>query len=279
MIVTRNIAEEQSQLWNGPGAEAWVESQRSLDRMFRPFEDLLVTAVAAAPARRVLDVGCGTGATTIAVSRLLDAEGQALGIDISAPMIEVARRRARDSGSLAEFVVADAQSHGFEPGAFDVIVSRFGVMFFADPVRAFGNLRRAAAPGARLRCIAFRGAEENPFMTTAERAAAPLLPNLPPRQAGPGQFAFADADHVRGILERGGWAEIDIEPLDVVCTFPENELMPYLKRLGPVGMALRDADEATRVSIVTALRSAFDGYVHGNEVCFTAACWMLKALA
>src|SRR5687768_7532632 len=139
MNVTRRITEEQMKLWNGPAGQSWVESQQILDHLFEPFERLLVAAVDATAARRVLDVGCGTGATTLAVSQALGAEGRAVGIDISAPMIELARRRARQSGSRAEFIVADAETHAFESEEFDAVTSRFGVMFFDDPAKAFEN--------------------------------------------------------------------------------------------------------------------------------------------
>ena len=115
-------------------------------------------------------------------------------------------------------------------------------------------------------------------MTTAERAAAPLLPNLPPRRPdGPGQFAFADDRRVRGILEESGWTDIDIRPIDVECTFPETDLVAYLTRLGPVGLILQEADERTRARVVDAVRPAFDPFVHGSDVRFTAACWMVEA--
>jgi hypothetical protein len=147
-------------------------------------------------------------------------------------------------------------------------------MFFADPVRAFGNLRRAAKPGARLRVLAWRSTAENPFMTTAER----FLTNLPPRRSdAPGQFAFADPDRVNSILLESGWGGIQIEPVDVECAFPESALLVYLTRLGPVGTALAEADEQTRARVIEAARKAFDPYVHGGEVRFTAACWMICA--
>jgi len=145
-------------------------------------------------------------------------------------------------------------------------------------VRAFANLRRAATGDAALRCVAWRGAEANPFMTAAEQAAAPLLPNLPPRRAGePGQFAFADKRRVRRILEDGGWTDVDIRPLDVECTLPEADLIAYLTRLGPVGRILQEADAETRARVIDAIRPAFDPYVRGADVRFTAACWMLEA--
>lgn len=178
----------------------------------------------------------------------------------------------------ARFICANAQDHVFEPASFDMFISRFGVMFFEDSVRAFANLRRAARANVRLQFIAWRSATENPFMTTAERAAAPLLPNLPARRPGaPGQFAFADRHRVYTILEESGWAGIDIRPIDVACTLPEKELINYLTRLGPVGLIFQKTDDRTRRQVIETVRAAFDPYVHGAEVRFTAACWMVGA--
>ncbi|MEJ1172438.1 class I SAM-dependent methyltransferase [Variovorax sp. CCNWLW235] len=272
---------EQAALWNGRAGRAWVDAQESLDRLFTPFENLLVDEVRAAQARRVLDVGCGTGATTLAIARVLGAGGHCTGADISEPMIAAARARANREGAPASFVCGDAQRHPFEPASFDLVVSRFGVMFFDSPVQAFSNLLNAAKSGARLRAIAWRSAAENPFMTTAERAAAPLLPNLPARKPGaPGQFAFADPGRVASILEESGWAGIDIRPIDVECALPESDLMGYLTRLGPVGLVLQDeTDERRRAQVIATVRAAFEPYVRGSEVRFTAACWMIGAQA
>ncbi|HEY0872824.1 MAG TPA: class I SAM-dependent methyltransferase [Vicinamibacterales bacterium] len=270
----------QMALWNGPAGCAWVESQALLDQVLRPFEDLLVGAVPAGRGGRVLDVGCGTGSTTLAVARRLGPNGSCTGIDISEPMIAAARARAEREATAASFLQGDAQIHAFEPAVFDLIISRFGVMFFDDAVQAFGNLRRAANDEASLRFIAWRSAAENPFMTTAERAAAPLLPDLPVRRPdGPGQFAFADRQRIYSILEESGWVDVDVRPIDIVCTMLEKELVPYLTRLGPVGLILREADERTRTQVVETIRAAFDPYVHGAEVRFTAACWVVSARA
>jgi ubiquinone/menaquinone biosynthesis C-methylase UbiE len=269
---------DQAALWNGPSGQAWIDGQVLLDGMFRDFERILVDEVAAQDARRVLDVGCGTGATTLAIAKRIGPGGRSVGVDISAPMIAVARARAAKERSTAEFVVADAGSDDLGAAGFDLLVSRFGVMFFEDPQRAFMRLRRHVRAGGAMRCIAWRHAAENPFMTTAERAAAPLLPSMPVRKAeGPGQFAFADSHQVSRLLEAAGWRDVELRPLDIECRFPETALVPYLTRLGPVGMALRDADEATRQRLVGTLRAAFDPYVRGDEVRFIAACWMLVA--
>jgi SAM-dependent methyltransferase len=223
----------------------------------------------------VLDVGCGTGATTLAAAQRTRS---AVGIDLSEPMVAAARRRAERSGSQARFLCADAQAYGFEPSSFDVVISRFGVMFFADPEAAFANLRRASRKDARLRLIVWRSAQENAFMTTAERAAEPLLPNLPPRRPDlPGQFAFADSGRVRALLERSGWQRIEIRPIDVVCAMPEGDLLLYVGRVGPVGLALQELDAGRRAVVLDAVRAAFEPFVHGSEVRFVAACWDIAA--
>jgi SAM-dependent methyltransferase len=275
---THDSQHEQKELWNGAAGRAWVDAQAVLDRLFTPLEVRLVEAVTATSAHTVLDVGCGTGSTTLAMARALAPHGRTIGVDISEPMIALARARAAEERAPSEFICADAQTHAFDPRSVDMITSRFGVMFFSDPVQAFSNLRRAARSDAQLRLIVWRSAEENPFMTTAERAAAPLLPDLPPRRPdGPGQFAFANRDHVQSILETSGWLGIDFQRLDVVCTLEEEDLARYATRLGPVGMFLQNADEDTRARIAHAIRSAYDPYVHGGEVRFTAACWMVSA--
>ena len=270
----------QAMQWGSHRGHAWVEAQDLLDRLFQPFEDMLVDAVGAAAGHRVLDIGCGTGSTTVAVARRLGDGGSSLGVDISEPMIAAARERAERERVPATFARADAQTYEFEPASYDTIISRFGVMFFDDSVRAFANLRRAAKGGAALRAIVWRSAVDNPFMTVAERAAAPLLPNLPVREPDePGQFAFADPRRVRDILERSGWSGIEIRPIDVECAMAVEDLVPYLTRLGPVGVALQDAGDAVRAHVIETVRGAFEPYVRGGVVRFTAACWMVEAHA
>jgi SAM-dependent methyltransferase len=270
----------QAALWNGAAGRAWVDEQALLDRLFAPFLERLVGEVAAEAPGSVLDIGCGAGATTVAIARRLGPAAPATGVDISEPLVSAARARAEREGVPATFIRADAEDHAFEPASVDMVVSRFGVMFFADPVRAFANVRQAARPGAALRAIAWRSGAENPFMTAAERAAAPLLPDLPPRRAdGPGQFAFADAGRVRGILADSGWTAIDVHPIDVECRLSEADLVSYLTRLGLVGIALRDADDATRQRVIPVVRAAFDPFVVDGECRFTAACWAIDARA
>lgn len=269
----------QSNPWNARGGEVWAEQQEMLDRLFRPFEPLLADAIRASGANDVLDVGCGAGATTLAAARHLGPPGRCTGVDLSVRLIETAQRRAAATGiENAGFVAADAQRHGFEPGRFDGLISRFGVMFFADPVAAFANLRRAARPEAGLTFIAWRGADENPFMTAAEQAAAPLLPELAPRDPqAPGQFAFADPERVRHILTASGWRDVEIRPLDVACTLPPDDLDAYAATMGPVGLLLPALEDQRRRRILAAVRQGFDVYVSAGAANFTAACWRIQA--
>jgi SAM-dependent methyltransferase len=270
---------EQAALWNDAAGRAWVEMQSVLDGMLAPFNALLIEHSCLDEKGRVLDVGCGAGSTTLSVARRLGRQARCLGVDISATLIDVANGRAIEAGlDKVEFVQADVQTHAFEPNSFDSVISRFGVMFFDDPRAAFANIRGAAKRGAKLTFVAWRSPAENSFMTTAARAAAPLLPSLPaPEPSAPGQFGFADPDRVRRILEASGWQEIDIRSIDVPTCLAEKDLLAYVTRLGPVGLALREMDEHTRVQTAAAIRDAFDPFVQDGVARFIAACWLVSA--
>jgi SAM-dependent methyltransferase len=272
---------DQAALWNDAAGRTWVEMQEVLDRMLAPFEALLVREAFPGEGGRVLDVGCGAGATTRSMARRLGPRGRCVGVDISAPLVAAAEARAGAEGvTTATFVRADAQTHRFEPDGFDAVMSRFGVMFFDDPVAAFANLRSAARPTAPLTFVAWRGPADNPFMTTAARTAAPLLPELrAPDPDAPGQFAFADGEKVRRILDASSWTDADVRAIDVPCTVAEDDLLAYVTKLGPVGLALRDADEPTRARVTDALRAAFVPYVRDGAARFDAACWLVRARA
>ncbi|MDQ3031528.1 MAG: class I SAM-dependent methyltransferase [Myxococcota bacterium] len=274
---------DQAALWNEASGRTWVEMQDVLDRMLAPFEALLVEEGFPGEAGRVLDIGCGAGATTLSMARRLGPRGLCLGVDISAPLVAAAEERAISEGmASAAFVRADAQTHRFEPGHFDAVMSRFGVMFFDDPVAAFANLRRAARPSAPLTFVAWRSPADNPFMTTAARAAAPFLPAIgspAPDPDAPGQFAFADGSRVRRILDASGWTDVEVRAVDVPSSVAEEDLLAYVTKLGPVGLALRELDDPTRARITQALRTAFDPYVRDGAARFDAACWLVRARA
>ncbi len=278
MIASLAVSDEQSDFWNGVGGDAWVAMQPVLDRMFEAIAELLADAAAERGAERVLDVGCGVGATTVAIARRLGSDAGCTGVDISGPMVEAARERVAFDDHPPRFLLADAAAHSFEDGEFDLLVSRFGVMFFADPVAAFARLREAIAPGGGLRFVCWRSPEENSFLTTGAQATAHLLPEMPPREPGaPGPFAFAEKARIDEILSGAGWQGVEVEPVDFPCAFPVSDLPRYLARIGPVGSALREADDAKRAEVLRAARAAYQPFVIGEEVRFTARCWSVGA--
>jgi SAM-dependent methyltransferase len=213
------------------------------------------------------------------MARRLGANGLSVGVDVSGPLLALARQRAQTAGlDQARFVEADAQDHAFEPGGFDAILSRFGVMFFPDPDAAFANLRKALRPGGELVFACWRGPAENPLSQVPLEVAAPLLsePLAPPRE-GPGRFAFADPDRVRGVLTRSGWRDIEIAPLDAPMPVTLDELMVLSLELGSLGPVLRREDEATRAKVTDAVAARLRTYVQDGVVPMTAACWLVTA--
>ncbi|AKM31125.1 SAM-dependent methyltransferase [Pandoraea faecigallinarum] len=291
--MTEPVNQDQAELWNGRSGSAWVDNRAMLDRMFVPLAAFLIDraneVARQVPSGRALDVGCGTGGTTLALSQALGNTWQVTGADISAPMIAEARARSSPrspsspsshGGTPIEFVRADAQTHAFPPAHFDLAVSRLGVMFFDDPVAAFANLRAACRPGAWLHMLAWRSPAENPFMTVAERAAKPLLPDLPARRPGaPGQFGFAERMRVEDIMASSGWTNVSLTPVHFECSFAQADLRDYASRLGPVGLALAGLAPAERERVVDRLVEAYAPFVANGEVRFTAACWHLSARA
>jgi len=278
MAEAYQVNREQAVLWNDTAGRAWVEMQRVLDDMFTPFEKLLIERAVHDGTRGVLDIGCGSGVTTLAAARRVGPTGKCMGLDISATLLELARQRATRAGlGNVTFVEADAQTYAFEPNSFDAVISRFGVMFFDAPEAAFANIRRATRSDSKLACVVWRSPAENPFMTTAARAAAPLLSLKAPDPNAPGQFAFADADKVRRILQASGWKNIEIQSIDVPMQVAEADLLVYVTKLGPVGLALKDADAQTRDRVTIAVHAAFKPFIQDGVARFNAACWLVMA--
>lgn len=268
---------DQNTLWNGPAGENWVAQQTLLDGLFQPMADALRDELPAA-VTELLDIGCGTGASTLTAATMRP-DAHCTGVDISAPMLALARQRAAAIGRDIDFIVADAQRHDFAAARYDWIQSRFGVMFFEDTQAAFANLHRAARAGAGLRFIAWRSAQDNPFMTAAERALADQLV-LPARAPGaPGQFAFADGERVRRLLQSAGWQDVDVSPLDLTCFLTRDALASYVGQLGPVGLALRALPAEPADALLQQALAAFAPFIEGDRVRVETACWMIRARA
>jgi SAM-dependent methyltransferase len=206
---------DQAEFWNSAPAEKWVTHQADFDQRLRLLGDALIGRAAIRRGERVIDIGCGTGATTLALADQVGPEGSVLAIDLSAPMLALARRRSADRGQdNVRFLRADAQSHRFEESAHDLLISRFGVMFFSDPVAAFGNLRSALRPGGRLGFVCWAALERNPWfalpLAVGERWLGPAEPQPP---HAPGPLAFSETGYVEEILAAAGFADVAIETI------------------------------------------------------------------
>ncbi len=249
--------EAQVQYWNSAAGEKWVRHQEVMDQQLEVVTDLLLQTAAPRARESVLDVGCGTGATLLRLATAVGKEGHVLGCDVSAPMLALARQRIAAAGVLhVDLVQADAQSHDFTEDAFDLLVSRFGVMFFADPAAAFAHLRRSMRAGGRLAFVCWAPLADNPFfllpIQIATRHLGPAEPT-PPRAPGP--LAFSEPDYVGDILTGAGWSEVRIEdrrpPLRGFATAQEQAAFSI--EMGPVSrlIAERQPDAVT----VDALRA------------------------
>lgn len=271
---------DQKELWNGEAGTSWVEQQEVFDAMFAPITDALVAYVKETGAKRILDVGCGPGGTTRAMGAAVGAGADCVGLDISEPMIAAARANAAQEGAEAEYVVADAQTHGFDAGRFDAAVSRFGVMFFDDPVAAFANLRGAVREGGGLRAYTWRHPRDNAFMTVAGRTAKEFVPDMPKFDPeAPGQFGLCEEERVRRVLGEAGWRDVELAPFDFECVMPAGELIPFFTTRGPLGQVFSKMDAETQARVVEALEAAFAEYVDGDKVRYTAATWEVSARA
>ncbi len=204
----------QAAYWNGAGGRRWAENLDRHDALLRPISERLIAVADARPGELVLDIGCGCGATTIEFAARVAPEGEALGVDVSETLLRHARERAPEDVP-ARFIHADAMVYEAPPSEIDLVASRFGVMFFADPTKAFANLRAAMKPGGRLAFACWRAARDNPWLIVPLRAAAGHAPPLPEQgPEDPGPFAFADEDRVRRILYDAGFFDVDVEPED-----------------------------------------------------------------
>jgi SAM-dependent methyltransferase len=271
----------QAEYWSGATGQRWTDHQEHQDQVLRPVSDRLMAAADPKPGERVIDVGCGCGATTIDFAARVSPGGEVLGLDISEPMLARARERAPQH-LPARFVLADATVYDLEPEWADLVVSRFGVMFFADPARSFANLRKSVKPGGRLAFACWRAAKQNPWMIVPLREAgkhAPPLPETGPEEPGP--FAFADEARVRRILSDAGYADIVLTPqdleLDIAVGRGLDTAVAGALAIGPTSRMLNGQSEAVRAAAAADIRRALAARMRGNSVPLGAAIWMVRA--
>ncbi len=277
----RRTADNRDQIayWNDAAGLTWAKLQGVLDRQVQPLGREAIRRLAPRAGERILDLGCGCGQTSLAIAAQLGPAGAVLAIDVSRPMLAVARARdPSPAGAAIEFREADAQVEPFAPATFDAAFSRFGVMFFADPVAAFGNVRRALKPAGRLTFVCWRGLEESEWMRVPLEAAKDLLPPAAPADPqAPGPFAFADAARVRRILVEAGYADPRIEPFDaMVGGTGLEETVRLLCRIGPLGAAMRERPDLLPAA-TDAVRAALSSRLGPDGVRMRAAVWIVQA--
>lgn len=272
---------DQAVYWNGPAGHHWTERQQIQDLVLAPVSRILIERAGIAPDAHVIDVGCGCGATTIEVAKRLGPAGHVLGVDISAPMLARARELAPKDASI-EFILADATVHKFEPASFDLLISRFGVMFFADPAASFANLRTALKHGGRVVFACWREPRQNPWLMVPLKAAykhVPKLPEMAPHDPGP--FAFAQEDWVRHILTSAGFSSVATEAhdlqLDIAVGRGLEAAIEGALEIGPASRALEGQPEHLRDATIASIREALRPMVTDGKVPLGGSIWIVSA--
>lgn len=276
--------EDQIEYWNGKAGETWARMQDRMDRTLSPVTAALLSLAAPQHGEHVLDIGCGTGETSLALAAAVADEGTVLGLDVSEPMLARARERAEELLSEAEFRAADAATF-VDDDDFDLLVSRFGVMFFNDPTAAFANLRARAVTGGRLCFACWQKPSENLWATLPLQVLAELLPPAEPSDPlAPGPFAFADPARVHGILTEAGWQDIAFRAMAFTMIIGEGDdpisaAVHFNLRIGPAARAVRDAGPDVDAPARAALAKALEGYLSDGRVGLPGAIWLVTARA
>ncbi len=271
---------EQLAAWDGDEGEHWSTHEEHYDESVRVYSQRLADLAAIGPGERVLDLGCGCGATTRAAARAAH-DGAAVGIDLSSQMLERARRHAVEEGiDNVSFVHGDAQVHEFGAGVFDVVISRFGAMFFADPIAAFTNVGGAMAADGRMVLIAWQALARNEWLT-AIRAALAQGRELPTPPAGaPSPFAFAEPEHVRTILTAAGLRDVEVDEVDADFRMGADvdDALEFIGGVGVVRALLHDLDPEQQQVARDDLRGVIESHARSNGVFFGSSAWTIRAI-
>lgn len=279
-MAERSDAGMQAEFWNDAGGRMWVENIEQIHRLLQPLGELLTEHAAPRPGEAVLEVGCGGGHNAVALAHRVGSSGYVCGVDLSEPILAYARRQP-DLPPQLEYRCVDAAVADLGEGRFDLLFSRFGVMFFADPKAAFANLRRALRPGARLAFLCWQAPQANGWLSAPMEAVFSILPppEAPADPRAPGPFAFQEQAWIREILDAAGFGEVRVEGL--ATTMPMGtleEAVAYSMRFGPAVEALQQASEAERAAVERALRSAYEPFLDdGGRVAAPAATWLVTA--
>jgi SAM-dependent methyltransferase len=273
-------APTQSEYWNSDAGARWVRQQPIMDALLRAHGERALDAAELAAGATVLDVGCGCGATTLSVAERVGPRGLAVGVDISAPMLSLAKQRAADAGlANVHFELGDVQAHPLEDRRFDAVVSRFGIMFFPEPATAFGRIRRALRDGGRFAAVCWRDPSENPWITLPIAATSAFLTTEPIDVDVPGPFSLSPRERTRGVLEGAGFQSVQIEPLDLPLTLGQTPEVAasVVVGLGPVGRVMLAASDEQRRRAIQAVAERLGPHTTGAGVVMPSAAWLLTA--
>ena len=269
----------QIEYWNASGGETWAQFQEALDRQIEPLGLAAIDVLEAEQGQHIIEIGCGCGQTTLSLATRVGVAGSVVGVDISKPMLEVAERRTRPALNLpVTFRQLDAQTDVLGHGLFDAAFSRFGVMFFSEPVTAFANIRKSLKTGGRFVFVCWRALGENPWMELPLQAALPFIPPVEtPDPSAPGPFAFADASRVRTMLVDAGFGSVETSPFDVRIGGADLEqTLKLTLKVGPLGRVLREHPELTD-KVADAVKGVLSKYVTPRGVLMPAAVWIILA--
>ncbi len=271
----------QIEYWNGPAGERWARLADSQDVMLEALGLAAMDACDIQPGHTVLDAGCGSGTTTFKIAHRVGAKGRVLGIDLSASMLDVGRARLESLGvDGVTFDNKDIATYPFEKGTFDRVYSRFGVMFFVDPVAAFTNIRNGIKSGGRLAFVCWQALNKNPWMEIPFNVALRHVPAPPPADPeAPGPTAFADPERVRRILSTAGFDEIDLKSLEITLPFEADvrSTAQKLVQLGAASRLLSNESEDIKARVEDDLCEAIAEYQTDTGVKIGSATWIATA--
>jgi SAM-dependent methyltransferase len=282
MAAPEEINADMLAFWNGNGGQTWVARQEHTDITLTPVTDALLAFAVPRAGERVVDIGCGCGAPTLAFARAVGPSGRVVALDISGPMLTEGERRACAAGiANVDWRQADLATAALDE--YDLLTSAFGVMFFGDRVGAFTNMRRGAAPDARMALVVWRTLAENPWMEVPMTAVAQHLPPRPkPIPNAPGMFAFADPEHVTAVLTAAGWAPPRLEKLDMDLDIAAGrgleEAVVQSTQIGAVNSWLRNQPAELVSAAVASLCEVLAPYADGVSVRLPSAMWLISSM-
>ena len=274
--------QEQREFWSDIKGDLWVTLQPRIDTMLATFGDKALDTLNPQSGERILEIGCGTGTTTLALGEQVGASGEILAADLSRPMLNKAIERANVSAEHPiTFVEADAQVHSFPTATFDAVYSRFGVMFFDDPIAAFRNIRKAVRPGGRMAYVCWADRKANPWIRIPAGAAKAFLDlPAPPPDDAPGQFSMENEHRVQQILHDAGWSDIGLERFTVDGSIGSNaaDAASFITKMGPMSEPFALADSDTQNKTLQVIEEALTPYSNDSGVTLEFSTWIVSAM-